>query len=74
MTQELFTESLAAWIRKSRKELGMTQLHVAMAIGVRRSTVAAWERGSRMPGAYRHLQLRECFRGGGDRVSKAVRT
>lgn len=38
-------------IKELRESEGMTQQHLAVALGVARSTVAMWERGAIMPSA-----------------------
>lgn len=40
---------IAAWLRKMRLELGLTQSKVAMAADVTRNTLSSWERARTVP-------------------------
>lgn len=61
MNEQRFTETAAAWISRTRKGLRLTQMRVAVELGVKRSTFCAWERGTRTMSAFHYLQLKKCF-------------
>lgn len=42
-------EILGAKLRRAREERGLTQWQVAIAMGVRRTTISGWEQGRRLP-------------------------
>lgn len=46
--------SLGRAIRAARQERGLTQLKLAVAVGVKSPWVSAWERGQSQPAAYKH--------------------
>lgn len=61
MTEAIFTETLGAWVVRQRRALGVTQRALARSCGVTRSTVCAWERGTRTVSAFQFTRLKECF-------------
>ena len=61
MTREAFSQTIADRIRERRDALHMTQYALALAIGVKRSTVCAWESGSRTVSAYHYSRLETFF-------------
>ena len=61
MTEAVFTESLASWMQRQRRVHGVTQRALAISMGVKRSTVGAWELGTRNVSAFQYLQLKQFF-------------
>ncbi len=49
-------------LAKARKEVGLTQLAVALHFDIEKNTVSAWERGGGLPDALRLLHLARLYK------------
>lgn len=52
-------DRLPSLLRERRTDLGFTQEHLASCLGVKQSTIARWEKGTRTPSGA--LMLRLCW-------------
>lgn len=62
MTRKAYGEKLASSLKQQRIGLQLTQLQVAIGIGVSESSISRWETGERVMDACSYDKLRQFFK------------